>query len=102
MYHGFYKALQEVLTPNVPTEVICEIMALTNLSVPQAAYCMHFCRHEIDRGSTNVPSDNSLTDSDKFDDTIMGRLMHATVTCSCACTSMQLEFAGLSVLIKLT
>ena len=63
--------LQEVLTPDEPAEVICEMIAFTNLSVLQAAHCTHFRRHEIDRGSTDAPSNDSSTSTDKFDGTIM-------------------------------
>ena len=71
-----------VLTPDEPVEVICEMMAFTNPSVLQAAYYTHFCRHKIDRGSTDAPADDSSTDSDDIDnsaDAIMERLTHASM-----------------------
>ena len=45
------------------------MMAFTNLSVLQAAYCMHFRRHEIDLDITAGPSDDDdddEPDSGKF------------------------------------
>ena len=64
-------------------DAICEMLAVTNISSPQAAYYTHFRTHKIDSGETGViiPAfDGELTDDDDNDaDTIMDRLVQANM-----------------------